>query len=512
MFLLSVSELEEKYRQGFTVPLLFRFKSALKPQSVYSALAHDGPSVLLESPTALPGDDSHRYSYIAWNPYLSVRIHENRCDISYRDGKKSQREGTALGILKSILSEWKGSRWPGIDFFTGGAVAALGYELACQFEKLPEPSRLGDEVPDIIASIYDRVVIIDKRNDEITISRNLCPSSGIHFEKAYETAMHEIESLAHTINSAPPDGYLKAVSVEALKASITEGEFHRMVRSAQEYIRSGDIYQANLSQRFEFTFQGSAFGLYQRLHKINPSPYAAYVDWVDIQIVSASPERLIRLRGDLCETRPIAGTRPRGRSEIEREQFREDLLLSEKERAEHLMLVDLERNDLGHLSVYGTVCVDEWMTVECYSHVQHIVSNVRGRLKPDFDRFDLIRAMFPGGTITGCPKIRCMEIIHELERERRGFYTGSLGYLDFNGDMDLNILIRTIFINGSKGSFRVGSGIVADSREVSEYQETLHKAAAIFDALSHAGLAVPSAAKADRIPGAKSLKKESQFV
>jgi len=261
------------------------------------------------------------------------------------------------------------------------------------------------------------------------------------------------------------------------------------VRRAKKYIKAGDIFQANLSQRLSHPVAGiEPFEIYKVLRDINPSPFACFLDFGDLQIASSSPERLIRSEGRFVETRPIAGTRPRGKTASEDLALSCELLLSDKERAEHIMLVDLERNDLGRVCVYGTVRVDELMVLEEYSHVIHIVSNVIGRLKRDKDRFDLLAASFPGGTITGAPKIRCMEIIDELEPVTRNIYTGSIGYLGFNGDMDLNIVIRTFVIKDGMAHVQVGAGIVADSDPAREYYETLYKAEALLktmETLSH---------------------------
>jgi anthranilate/para-aminobenzoate synthase component I len=257
-----------------------------------------------------------------------------------------------------------------------------------------------------------------------------------------------------------------------------------MVRAAKSYIAAGDIYQANLSQQFSAPLREEPWVLYRRLMEINPSPFAAYADFGPFQIISASPERLLLVQGDLAETRPIAGTRPRGRTAVETARLREELILNEKERAEHLMLVDLERNDLGRVCRYDTVKVDDLMGLEEYSHVIHIVSNVRGRLRRGTRFRDLLAALFPGGTISGCPKIRCLEVIDELEPVRRHFYTGSLGYLSYTGDMDLNILIRTAVAAGGQVHVQAGAGIVADSDPGREYEETLHKAQALLETLA----------------------------
>ena len=262
-------------------------------------------------------------------------------------------------------------------------------------------------------------------------------------------------------------------------SNLSKHEFEKLVRKAKEYIAAGDIYQVNLSQRLEVGFDGDALKLYERLTRINPSPFASYFDLGDLKIVSCSPERLIKLENGLAQTRPIAGTRPIWAKE-------QDLILNEKERAEHIMLVDLERNDLGRVCEYNSVEVNEKMVIERYSHVMHIVSNVRGRLSKDKNWFDLLCAMFPGGTITGCPKVRSMEIIEELEPVKRGLYTGSIGYIDpINQIMDMNIVIRTIVLKKTKAYIQVGAGIVADSIPEKEYQETLHKAQAMLEALTY---------------------------
>jgi anthranilate/para-aminobenzoate synthase component I len=256
-----------------------------------------------------------------------------------------------------------------------------------------------------------------------------------------------------------------------------------MAEKAKRYIADGDIYQANISHRFETDFSGDAFELYLRLREINPSPFSGYLKFVDLALVSSSPERLVKLEDNRLETRPIAGTRPRGKTPDEDRRLTRDLLLNEKEKAEHLMLVDLERNDMGRICEFGSIHVSELMFVEKYSHVSHIVSNILGTLSPGISFLDILRALFPGGTITGCPKIRCMEIIDELESSSRGPYSGSFGYIGWSRHMDLNIIIRTIVVKDHKASFHVGAGIVADSDPENEYNETLAKAAALIEVL-----------------------------
>ena len=269
-----------------------------------------------------------------------------------------------------------------------------------------------------------------------------------------------------------------------IQSNLSANEYKDRVRRTQVYIKEGDIYQANIAQRFETEFNGDPFELYHKLRAINPAPFSGFLRFSDFSIVSSSPERLIKIQNDTLETRPIAGTRPRGDNIAKDKSLSKELLLNEKERAEHLMLVDLERNDMGRVCQIGSVKVTDLMFLEQYSHVSHIVSNIQGRLKPNASIRDLLKALFPGGTITGCPKIRCMEIIHELEPSSRGPYSGSFGYIGFSRQLDLNIIIRTIILIDDKAFFHVGAGIVADSDPDKEYEETLAKAAAMIRVLS----------------------------
>lgn len=278
--------------------------------------------------------------------------------------------------------------------------------------------------------------------------------------------------------------------IAKFKPEIAKLDFLKKVKRAKQYIEHGDIYQANLSQKFLFDYKGAPLSIYEKLRKINPSPFSSFLKIRELEVACSSPERLVQKRGNFCETRPIAGTCPKGLSEKALKNWRKKLLGSSKERAEHLMLVDLERNDLGRVCDFKSVKVDEFMTLEKYSHVVHLVSSISGKLRKDKTSLDLLGAMFPGGTITGCPKIRCMEIIDELEPSRRGLYTGSIGYFapgkGMNRDMDLNIVIRTLVFQKGKGSFQVGAGIVHDSVPEKEYLETLAKGEAMMQALAEA--------------------------
>jgi anthranilate synthase component 1/para-aminobenzoate synthetase component 1 len=296
-------------------------------------------------------------------------------------------------------------------------------------------------------------------------------------------AKESVRQLEEALPNMPKSKIIRLYPKTEIQSNFTKVQFEEMVLKAKEYIRAGDIFQVNLSQRLVSPVEGDYFSLYKKLRKINPSPFACYLELDGLCVASCSPERLVRLSQGVVETRPIAGTRPRGQNHQEDEALWAELILNEKERAEHIMLVDLERNDLGRICEYGSVRVDELMVIEDYSHVFHIVSNIQGQLTPGRDFLDVIRACFPGGTITGTPKIRSMEIIDELEPTRRGLYTGSIGYISFSGEMDLNIVIRTFIIKDGMAYIQVGSGIVADSVPEREYHETLYKAQALVSAL-----------------------------
>ncbi len=436
--------------------------------------------VLLES---LKGSAKiSRYSIFAVNPFLTI---ESKDGIVKLTGGEAIKEfnGNPVTEIRKVLTKYRALSLPKAPSFCGGAVGYFSYDAGRWFEKIPDGTIDDTKMPDCQFHFFDIAFIFD------------------HFDKTL-----------FVITTAPVDGNLKLDYLEAVKkveesfaklekkrvqksficvgkacANLTQKQFEEIVRQTREYIFAGDIFQANLSLRLDTPFIGDSFELYKILRRVNPSPFAAYLNFKDIDIVSSSPERLVKVERGIAETRPIAGTRRRGIDYLEDEKLSVDLVLNQKERAEHIMLVDLERNDLGRICDYGSVCVDELMVIEQYSHVIHIVSNVRGRILPDKDLLDVVRACFPGGTITGCPKIRAMEIIDELEPTRRGIYTGSIGYLSFSGHMDLNIAIRTIVIKDNVAYAQAGAGIVADSEPRMEYFESLQKAKAMLKALGEYG-------------------------
>jgi anthranilate synthase component 1 len=372
---------------------------------------------------------------------------------------------------------------PDLPPFTGGAVGAFCYEMVREFERLPDLHSTATVALDagsgpVLMDFYSNILAFDHLKHQIVI-----------VSREGEERVRELEQ--KLFEQAPKEQREGGLGLEVSKAktprnvtsNFSEENFHAAVRRAKHYITAGDIFQVVLSQRFEADFQGDPFNVYRALRYLNPSPYMFFLKRGDLSVAGSSPEMLVRVQGDALEYRPIAGTRRRGRTLDEEEALEQELLNDEKERAEHLMLVDLGRNDLGRVSEYGSVKVKDFMLVEKYSHVMHLVSALRGRLRPELDRFDALQACFPAGTVTGAPKVRAMEIIEELEPARRGIYAGAIGYLDFSGNLDTCIAIRTIVFHGGKAYLQAGAGIVADSVAELENKECLNKAEALFRAL-----------------------------
>lgn len=453
------------------------------------------PSFLLESGKG--GDVVARYSFMGTDPYLVLSGKGRQYELRARDRTTAQ-EGDPFAALASLMRRSRIARPEGLPPFFGGAVGYFSYDLVRQFERLPTVAADDLPLPDLQFLFVDLLAALDHRTGTMYVifAPPLERLLGEPREKLYREGCDRLAELEARLSVPAPahernPGTSQAPDLLRITPDQPRVAYVERVRQCQDYIRAGDIYQANLSHRFTIETgecpghpsRSLAETLYERLRTVNPSPFSGLLTCDDLCLVSSSPERLVRLQGRRADTRPIAGTRPRGRDPAEDRRLAEDLITNAKERAEHLMLVDLERNDLGRVCGYGTIRVDELMRVERYSHVSHIVSNVTGALHDKFDGFHLIRAMFPGGTITGVPKIRCMEVIEELEPVRRGLYTGSLGYLSWSGDLDLNILIRTLVLTGENGYLQAGAGIVADSDPDREYEETLFKAEALMQAL-----------------------------
>ena len=403
------------------------------------------------------------------DPFLVLEAKGRSVKIT-RQGKVSRLSADPFDVLKKILKKNAVRGRPDFPAFSGGAIGYVGYEAKNLLEPdLPQKATDTLGLPDLFFMFFNRGIVWDHTHDDAVI---FAPD-----KKTAEAIEKKLLSVRQK-PAAKPKNFKRNI-----EASLNAAQFTDAVRAAKRFIKKGDIYQANLSRQLSFPVPEEPFEIYRRLRRINPSSFFGFLDAGDFQILSGSPERLLKLERGCLETRPIAGTRTRGKDARRDATLARELLLSPKERAEHIMLVDLERNDLGRVAEYGSVRVDELMTLEDYSHVKHIVSNVRGRLKKGADAVDAFKAFFPGGTITGAPKVRCMEIIDELEPVARGPYTGSLGYFSFTGDMDFNIIIRSLVVKGGRGYLHTGAGIVADSIPQKEYEETNHKAEAVLQAV-----------------------------
>lgn len=448
------------------------------------------PSVLLES--GKPPSGQARYSFVAADPYLIFSGNPGRYTLETARGT-TQRRGDPLSALFSTLGPCLVPRSPALPPFIGGAIGYVSYDAVRHYEILPSLARRDLPLPDLEFLFFDLVVAIDHRTQLLHMMftpapERLLAESHEALQREGNARMDELDSRLSAPYTNPSGSPIVASMMEGTHS---EREYVERVQQCQAFIGAGDIYQANLAQRFSVAFNAEenqslhtvSSNLYHRLRVVNPSPFAGLFVTGNLALVSSSPERLVQATGNRVTARPIAGTRPRGRTTGEDHVLMDNLRLDAKERAEHLMLVDLARNDLGRVCEYGSVHVEEFMTIEQYSHVAHLVSEVEGTLKPACSTLDLIRSVFPGGTITGAPKIRCMEIIEELEPVRRGPYTGSLGYVSWTGDVDFNILIRTMVLTQQRAYLQVGAGIVADSDPRREYQETLYKAQALFEAL-----------------------------
>ncbi len=458
------------------------------PLSAFTKIDKSNYSFLLESVEG--GERLGRYSMLGSDPSLIFSSKGNR--ITLTEGKVSSSFITKtdpIEELKSILNRYRFVNVKGLPRFCGGLVGYLGYDMVRFIEDLPDKNPDDLKVPDSVFMLTDTLLIFDHVDHKIKVVSNVHVKDDA--SAAYEKGVKKIDNIVNYLK-APLTGKIQAcISKKSppkfiLKSNFTKNGFENVVKKAKEYIKDGDIIQAVLSQRLNISMDCHPFQIYRALRSINPSPYMYYLKLNDFFLVGSSPEIMVRCEGGLVEVRPIAGTRPRGASEKEDEALIRGLLRDPKERAEHIMLVDLGRNDIGRVCEYKSVKVSELMTIEKYSHVMHIVSDVSGKLKKGKDIFDVMRATFPAGTVTGAPKVRAMEIIEELENVRRGPYAGSVGYFSFSGNLDTCITIRTILIKGKIAYIQAGAGIVADSKPGKEYQETLNKAKALLKAIETA--------------------------
>lgn len=467
--------IQELFQQGNLVPVYRLLPADLEtPVSVFLKLFHDDEAAfLLESVEG--GERVGRYSFIGIQPRKIIR--------SPKDGSKN-----VLHDIRAELQSYQPVVLAGLPRLVGGAVGYLSYDFIRQIEDIPDTALNDVQLPEAMFMIFDSVIIFDHVKPRLIVLVNAHNRGDA--AAAYREASQRIDALIEKIRQPLPRIEPSGTALDAeLESTFEQAEFEAMVDRAKEYIRAGDAFQIVLSQRLSRRTTASQMAIYRALRLLNPSPYMFFLHfpaadgYETISIVGASPEMLVRLEDGIASVRPIAGTRKRGATEEEDAALAEELLADPKERAEHIMLVDLGRNDLGRVCEYGSVEVPEMMVIERYSHVMHIVSHVQGKLRPEYDAFDLLMATFPAGTVSGAPKIRAMEIIDELEKTRRNVYAGGIGYFSFSGSMDTCIAIRTLVKIGDCVYVQAGAGIVADSDPTNEYHECLNKARALAEAI-----------------------------
>jgi len=449
------------------------------PEELFAFLRDRPGSFLLDSAQSSGGLGTH--SYIGFDPFLEFRASGTAITITQGSATETL-SGDPLDALRPLLARHRcppGSPLP----FSGGAVGYVSYELCALLDRIPRARSGGLSIPDVALDFHDGVLAHDLRTGRWSIVAN--PVAG----RSADEILGRMRAIIAAFRAAPPPaGLPRRIPAPGTEptSNFSKAEYLQCIGRIKDYIRSGDVYQVNLSQRFEAPLACHPYALYRRLRSLSPAPFACYLNHGDLQVAGSSPERFLRIRERRIETRPIKGTRPRGATPAEDARLAAELMASEKDRAELLMIVDLERNDLGRVCDYGTVAVDEIFRLETHPTVHHLVASVSGKIRPNFDVLDCIRALFPGGSITGAPKIRAMQIIDEIETRRRDLYTGAIGYLGFDGNCDLNIAIRTISCAGGRAYYHAGGGIVWDSDPEAEYQETLDKARAMRQALAEA--------------------------
>jgi anthranilate synthase component 1 len=472
-------------RNGNVVPVSKVLAADLEtPVSAYLKLTSGSRySFLFESVEG--GERVGRYTFLGADPFLIVKARGDRIELR-REGKTRRVRGNLFDTLRNLCAEFRPAGAEGLPPFSAGAVGYMGYDLIRQIEPRIPPFRVDDvKTPDAVFLFFTTLLAFDHVKHQIHVIANVrCGEWDGKLERGYRDAYRRIEKIERAL-ARPlkvPGGKARHKPLD-LKSNIGKDAYCKAIEKAKEYILAGDIFQVVLSQRLEMRPGVHPFQIYRALRTVNPSPYLVYLQIDDSVVLGSSPEMLVKVTGRDVEYRPIAGTRPRGKTEEEDRELSRDLLADEKELAEHVMLVDLGRNDVGRVCEFGSVHVPEFEILEYYSHVIHIVSSVRGKLRADKDAFDTLAACFPAGTVSGAPKVRAMEIIAELEPTRRGIYSGSVMYLDFSGNLNSCIAIRTMHVKGKKAYLQVGAGIVADSQPEREWDETMNKARALLRAV-----------------------------
>ncbi len=457
------------------------------PVSTFIKVTQGDYRFLLES--VEKGVQRGRYSIIGDSPLVIFKAKNHSTelfDVVKQTVKKFDEN--PFDILQTLFKEYAHESLVDIPFIHGGLFGYFGYDTIRYIEKLPDTTKDDVQLPDIHAFVPGRIIVFDNLVNKISVIRFVIP--GNDPKKDYDEAFKEISEICRTLKSGQMSNNGHSNPVKNISSGFTSNvekqDFIEMVEKTKKYIQQGDIFQGVLSQRLEVETEAEPFNIYRALRVINPSPYMYYLEMDDVKVIGSSPEALVKLTDGRVSVKPIAGTRKRGANDDEDDALIQDLLNDPKERAEHTMLVDLGRNDVGRVAEYGSVAVEDFMTIEKYSHVIHIVSTVSGQLRPKQNAVDVFKACFPAGTVSGAPKVRAMEIIEELEPTRRAIYSGAVGYFNFNGDMDVCIAIRTIYYKDGKAYLQAGAGIVADSVPENEYEETLNKARGLLRAIEYA--------------------------
>jgi anthranilate synthase component 1 len=486
MLLPDYKEFSRLAREATLVPVVKSVTAdLLTPVSAFLAIAaKESYAFLLESVER--GEQVGRYTFLGARPYMRVQNRDSEIEV-IRGKRSEKREGSVFQLLKELLREHRPAQVAGLPPFTAGAVGYFAYDIVRSLEKIGTHAKDDLHLPDGELMFFDRLLAFDHVRHQI----HIIAMADVRREsprRAYDRAVKDIAGLEKKLARAPSFALSakKQKGKSKVHAGTTRERFMKSVERAKEYIAAGDIFQVVLSQRVDFVPEVAPFDIYRALRTVNPSPYLYFLRMGETHVLGSSPEMLVRVTGRKLEYRPIAGTHPRGRDQAEDERLEQAMLHDEKERAEHVMLVDLGRNDLGRVSEYGSVTVRDLMYVERYSHVMHLVSALEGKLKDGLDALDAFAACFPAGTLSGAPKVRAMQIIEELEPVRRGVYGGSVLYADFAGNLDSCIAIRTMLMKGKRAYLQAGAGIVADSDPATEFQETMNKAQALLRAVERA--------------------------
>ncbi len=486
MALSDYKEFVRLAREATLVPVVKSVAAdLLTPVSAFLAVAAKEPyAFLLESVER--GEQVGRYTFLGARPYMRVQNRDNQIVI-YRGKRAEKRQGNVFQLLKELLRGHRPAHLPELPPFTAGAVGYFAYDVVRKLEQIGDHAEDDLHLPDGELMFFDRLLAFDHVRHQI----HIIAMADVRREsprRAYDRAVADIATLERKLTRAP--SFTRTAKARKTKLKIHAGtsreQFMKAVEKAKEYIVAGDIFQVVLSQRVDFIPEVEPFDIYRALRTVNPSPYLYFLRMGDTHVLGSSPEMLVRVTGRKLEYRPIAGTHPRGHDQAEDQRLEQEMLHDEKERAEHVMLVDLGRNDLGRVSEYGSVTVRDLMYVERYSHVMHLVSALEGKLREGLDALDAFAACFPAGTLSGAPKVRAMQIIEELEPVRRGVYGGSVLYADFAGNLDSCIAIRTMLMKGKRAYLQAGAGIVADSDPATEFQETMNKAQALLRAVERA--------------------------